>query len=81
MTQHVEVFVSATIPDGDGFVGHEALVAAREPTNAVVKALEAKGAIDIKATCRLVNNKRKTPVGSVDALHAVPYPDTGDQAA
>ncbi len=76
MTQRIEIHVSGAIPEGDEFAGHEAVLAARDPTTAVVKALEANGLIDVKATCRLVNNKHPK-----QALRAVPQPETGEKAA
>lgn len=82
MTQRVEIHVSAAIPEGDGFIGHEAVVAARGPTDAVVKVLETKGAVDVKATCRLVNNKTRLPVVSGEApVRAVPTSNADDEAA
>lgn len=74
MTQHVEIHISGAIPEGDGFIGYAAVVAAQDQIDVVVETLAAKGIIDVKVTCNLVNRKRpKLPAASGGAtFRAVP---------
>ncbi len=73
MTQRIEIHIVGFIPEGDAFIGHEAVVAARNAIDAVVEAMEAKGITDIKPDCRLVNMNRKPRVAAAkEAFRSVP---------
>jgi hypothetical protein len=88
MTQYVEILVSGVIPENDGFIGYNALAAVQNETDALIKALEAKGIIDVKAKPGLVNKRPRTPIVAGEAtMRAVPRgpfdpsSDTDEEAA
>ncbi len=67
----IEIHISASIPAGNEELGHEAVVAAKAPVNAVVDALTALGLTDVKKEIHLRRNRTKADSG-VPATNSVP---------
>jgi hypothetical protein len=58
MNQLIEITITAEVPDNAHDLGHEAIVAAKEPAAALVTKLTELGLTNIKQTRRMI--KRKT---------------------
>lgn len=59
MDQIIEITITAQVPDGANDLGHEAIVAAKEPAAAIVTKLTELGLTNIQQTRRMI--KRKAP--------------------
>jgi hypothetical protein len=57
MNQLIEVTITAEVPDGSHDLGHEAIVAAKEPAQALVTKLTELGLTNIKQTRRMIKRK------------------------
>lgn len=69
MNQIIEITITAEVPDGGHDLGHEAIVAAKEPAAALVTKLTELGLTNIQQTRRMI--KRKAPK-VVEAAPVVP---------
>jgi hypothetical protein len=65
----IEVLITASIPDGDDELGHDAIVAVRTPAQAIVDALSELGLSDIRKKSTL---KVKRPRGEGEPVEAAP---------
>ncbi len=82
MAQYAEILISGVIPENDGFTGYNALAAVQPETDALVKALEAKGIVGVKAKPALVNKRSKPPVVAGEAtFRTVPQEADPDEEA
>lgn len=72
MAKHIEIHISASLPSDNDELGHEAVVAAKAPIQAVVDALAALG-LDVTKKSGLVDRRGPrtkadpTPVASAPA--------------
>lgn len=57
MNQIVEITITAEVPDGAHDLGHEAIVAAKEPAAALVTKLTELGLSNIQQTRRMIKRK------------------------
>lgn len=57
MNQIIEITITAEIPDGAHDLGHEAIVAAKEPAAALVTKLTELGLSNIQQTRRMIKRK------------------------
>lgn len=80
MPKHVELHISAILPDSEDELGHEAVLATRDGANAVIEAWKALGILDAKRSCRLIRGKDKPPATAEPAT-AEPAPVTLQPAA
>lgn len=58
MNHHVEIWITAEIPEDHEDAGHEAIVATKEGTHALVKQLEDMGMKNVKQTRRLIKRQK-----------------------
>lgn len=57
MSTHIEILVTATVPNDNTELGHDAMVASREPAQAIVDALAKLGLADARQRRRLSAKK------------------------
>lgn len=79
MNQIIEITITAEVPDGSHDLGHEAIVAAKEPAAALVTKLTELGLANIQQTRRMIN--RKAPKKVEAAPPVVADPTTTEVAA
>jgi hypothetical protein len=59
--RHIEILVTAAVPEGQDELAHEAIVATKEGTNALVEALHKLGLTDATQTRRIYTRRVKHP--------------------
>jgi hypothetical protein len=73
MSKHIEILISAPIPDDNEESGHDAMVQSREPAHAIVELLHKLGLKGATQTRRIYTRKVKHPATAA----ATPTPTTG----
>jgi hypothetical protein len=61
MSRHVEITVTADVPDGKEDLGHEAIVASKALAHELVETLHKLGLTDAKQERRIYTRKAKHP--------------------
>ena len=59
MNHVIKIEITATIPDGQYDLGHEAIVATKAPAHGIAETLEAMGLTHVRQTRRVVREKVK----------------------
>lgn len=59
MNHVIKIEITATVPDGQNDLGHEAIVATKAPAHAIVETLEAMGLTHVRQTRRVVRERVK----------------------
>jgi hypothetical protein len=82
MAKHLEISITASIPDDKDELGHEAIIASRDGVNAVIDALNALGLIGVKRKSRLfVRHPKKATVPGEAMFRRAPRQEAEDDAA
>lgn len=72
MNQIIEITITAEVPDGAHDLGHEAIVAAKEPAAALVTKLTELGLANVQQTRRIKRKAAKVEAAPVVPTDAAP---------
>lgn len=82
MAKHLEISITAIVPDDQDELGHEAIVASKDGVNTVVDTLKNLGLTDVVYKRHLATRRPKVPTVSGEAaFRSAHAPDTDEEAA